>query len=377
MIDTGMLSLVCYKENGYFESFVSEKHTEEIIKSKKVRYINDYFINRGIHILGSQVDKGIYVITARLNFHKLVNNDGNRVQVGTEKDIDIIENNFNSVMDILGLPHFNKWSVLRIDYCINIYTENVTTYLNLLKKGIRRKFLRDPYMKEKERVGQRKDSLYLIPRSKKNGSRNINIYDKLGEIENRHGAAGLPEDSRRILRLEVQCFKSRLRRIKDREGLRDMSPRNFLSYDIALGEIRLALKELTHSESDYYKKSIAVKTIKSKKGIWKGTKKRLTEAINYIIKYQWGMERYRVEVGTEEFNKLLGAFKRLDINPVTIPDAYFSPSSRNPLYDVKDKCKIESIFKLLERQESNPEGLPEDITKERFIEEVEEAFKEE
>ena len=359
MVDTGMLSTRIIKDaHESYKRFVELEGTH--YSDKIGKRINENYSKRGItaifgYVVEGPNDKLIHILIMRVNFRIL--SEGSGVMVGSADQVPLIEKNFDAVMAEIGLPSFDNWSVLRLDYCYNIYTPDVDIYLKLLLKGQIPRFMKERYLITRKRQGQEPGSLYLIPgidrretRQKENvGSRNINFYDKQLQLSRTNARPELVASAENVLRLEVQTFKRRLKAIKDKYKLPSMSPRHFLNDEIAAYEVRRALKDITRSEADYMKKSTAVKLIQARPRLSQESKSLALELINEVMRHrQWSLAKAKQSMGKNKFDRALDILGLCGVNPICISDKECSPSARNPINGLKDN-RLQSLFSLLDQ----------------------------
>ena len=125
----------------------------------------------------------------------------------TQDNVRQLERCFTGMLDRIGFTNFRAvttWYVQRIDYAIEVTTPHVAHYVELAKAGNRPFRFFDGY--------DRSGSAY--PQSK---SATVNFYDKQDQIANTMANAPdfktLHAAAQGILRLEVQCFGSKLKAI--------------------------------------------------------------------------------------------------------------------------------------------------------------------
>lgn len=252
-------------------------------------------------------------ITIILNPSKLINK-GDEYTI-KKSDLEEIKATFESVKNKIhiGLPSLDNWEVNRIDYAINIKTRHVKEYIKVFQKGDKPKGFKELYCKKAKRRKQLEGSFYLF-----NKSVAINFYDKedqqLKANFNRDGVSDL-------LRLEVQCNKTKINNIKYKRGFRTSYVKNFLQADLSKEYIN-TYYDKTIGSGDYYKLSKAIQMVEDS-NYTRIIKKRLVEVLRAISKHRsiW-KAREESKYSRSYFNKYLNMIRALNINPVTIPNKW-------------------------------------------------------
>ena len=211
---------------------------------------------------------------------------------------------------------------------------------------------------------QKPGSLYLVStaRRKRNRGVTVNFYNKLdemmksfegsGELPNDDELEELPED---ILRLEVQCHKTKTEHIRKKYGMEKKTVPYFLAPEIAYEIISTYLKRIAGT-ADYHRKSVALKMIDAT-GCRRETKEKLKRIIEDVAKQHSSVAKVRATYeknGTmkkDEFNRLINTLQSHNINPVTI-------GNKIHLKDKRLKDGLESVFSIFEN------AFEEEMTKE-------------
>lgn len=314
----------------------SPEHYKEFFSLDETKYyrrqkiwINEHLKMHGLIIFCRQTTQpnnefNMYIFFIRINFKRLIEKE-NHILVYNENDYAAVESAFDKLIEsvIPGFYPFREWKVNRIDYCVNIKTPYVKEYIDLLRKGDKPYFLEIPYGKNRN-YSQPKGSLYMVGK----GS-NVNFYDKQDQIENEMlSNASITEQAlnhaQDILRLEVQCKKSKTEYIKFKY---DMTAKNipyFLEPELSLDVLEKMLQRVARS-GDYLRKRIALERIKQSRYAGK-TKEQLCNIINDIARQHqsiWKVREQYLNQGImtkEQFNRYLCKLDKLNINPVTISD---------------------------------------------------------
>ena len=238
------------------------------------------------------------------------------------KDFAITAERFNILLQRLlpGLPDFNSWKVRRIDYAIDISTPYVKEYIHLLKKGAF-----PPHMDSiKANYHQRPGSLYL--RSK---SITVNYYDKEAQQLNQKAKGfSVPklklQEAHNILRLEIQCHKSRTDYLKVKYAFEAKYLPYFLDPHISFDVLEKPLRQIAGT-GDYVRKATAFKKIDASKYTHK-TKEALKDIINVVAVQHSSVQKVHDEfvangtMTSDAFKRHLKRFNELDISPVVIGD---------------------------------------------------------
>ena len=171
---------------------------------------------------------------------------------------------FTSTLECIGLypfPAITQWFVSRIDYALDLNTENVDKYVALSKKELRPAWFIDYTIKE--------GSSY--PESK---SVSLNFYDKEDQVRKRMAAVPafnrLLADAHNRFRTEVQCHTTKIKALKDKLGLPNTRLGNFLSEEIALDLIHYYYRYLM-GYGAFYSLSEAERIVNAQR--WRGDRK--------------------------------------------------------------------------------------------------------
>ncbi|WP_195970934.1 hypothetical protein [Clostridium thermobutyricum] len=219
---------------------------------------------------------------------------------------------FNEKIKLIheSLPRLENWILNRIDYAINIKIEYVKEYIKLFQRGDKPKRFKELYCSSSKKRKQLEGSLYLF-----NSSVNINFYDKYNERVKKN----LNENAKRdILRLEIQCKKSKLYNIKNKSKFESLQVGEYLKKDIS-HKILSDYYFLVIGKGDYYKLKEAIEKIKNS-NYSISTKEKLIKTLNLVNKHKsvW-KARDKCEYSIASFNRYLQLIRGININPVTIP----------------------------------------------------------
>lgn len=333
MIHTGMIFCRINKE--MFERFRS--HPGTYWHKQDGTWANTSYTADGLTYLQARyVRKKGYEsvhVTCRLNFKRLIEKD-NHVLTYKKSDHNAVVQAFNEIMLEVGLPLWDYWQVSRIDYCVDVKTDHVVDYICLMQKGSIPYSQKLPYNPVNKRREHKRGSLYLIAkardsRRKRTGSMTVNFYDKYQQKLHEQEITGTVTDAeldqtKDILRLEIQCFLPKINSIKDRYQLSNKTLEQYLSDDICCDVIENMLLKITHKGA-YRRKSEALQIIDSS-SYQTQTKLKLKAIIEAVSKQYQSVAKVResfIADGTvkkDEFTRLIKRLDDLDVNPVTLGD---------------------------------------------------------
>lgn len=332
MIDTAELHYLPSQKQ-YYE-FVT--HNETYYYKQKNYYFNSCLKEYGIRLYAFDVSKehySSYVFVVVVRFKQVLDKN-NIIDVAKKQDIGEIKEKFNKLISKNGfkLPSLNQWLVSRIDYCINLETLYVDEYTHLLKKGDK------PYYWNEIDI-ETPTNLYL-----KGKSSTVNFYNKQSQLkdiqqENPNITDEQIKLSENILRLEIQCYNSKVGYLKKKyDNLITPSVKFILTEknipskslfllfrdNISIDTITSALKRIVKS-GDYQRKSIALQMI-NKSNYRKKVKDDLILIIKEISKQHQSI--YKIRNNLDElgimnkstFNRRIKQLGEMNINPVTISD---------------------------------------------------------
>ena len=304
----------------------------------------------------------------RVNLKKLIT-PSEHVQVYQPQDREQMIKSFNDAMDLLGIgmPHWEFWNAKRVDYCYNIHTPYVKYYVGdnetessftpLLHKG-KRPYHTEPkewywdenrnkkFAKTVVTADGKEETVYTDKRAKNElkdpGSLymrwigfNANFYNKADEIRKSIKYAIYDLNTARveslekvypqsvdILRLEVQCFDTKLNTLK--QG-RSKSRAASLFLDPAIGQkvVENAIKELT--EAGVYYRSKKAEKIINQSSYHNTTKAEMLFLQKEIRKNKKNINNVEKDVvkkgimSKAKFKSRLKSMSKIGVNPVTIP----------------------------------------------------------
>lgn len=222
------------------------------------------------------------------------------------------------------LPDFDQWTCRRIDYCIDVVTEHVSSYVTLFQRCKLPSHHYDIMVKKK-------GSSYM-----KSLSVTLNFYDKFDQFKKHLLALDKTMTHKELnevtnmLRFEIQCKRSKTDYIKRREGFDSKSIEHFLD-PLLSNKLILDYYDKSIGAGDFYSLHTA-RAIVERADIQLRTKQTLLSMLKLIAQAR-SVEKARVQfiagvdigVGTiikgsrKAFNDNLKKIRLLGVNPVTIP----------------------------------------------------------
>lgn len=266
-------------------------------------------------------------VTIQLNPTKLLGRD--IIELTKERDLKEVELKFNEIVEQihLDLHTFMFWTLNRIDYAMNITTPYVKEYIELFQRADIPYRFEMQYDKTSRVRKQKKGSFYLFSKSAV-----INFYDKFQERLNNTGKE--VETAKDILRLEVQCLKSKTNAMKYKHSFEMKYLGYFLNEKLSLDTIKYYYDK-TIGKGDYYKLDKAIEKVNLSNHT-PGTKEKL---INVLKEVNSNRSIWKAKISTgytkERFSHFLKLLRDLEINPVTIPRRW----SINYLENLEDKIQ--------------------------------------
>lgn len=293
-------------------------------------YINKSFIEFGFNkilLSRKQVDpkykRKLEFITIVLNPNKLVT--GNRFNIIGIEEYEKLNEKFDEfIKDIhINLPSLAHWSMKRVDYTIDIETPYVKEYIKLFQRGDKPSNFNELYCPISKTSKQIDGSLYLF-----NKSVTINFYDKENEVLSKKIDAN---PCKNILRLEVQCKKSKTNYISIKNEFGNRFAKNFFDEQLSLNHIRYYYDKIIGS-GDYYTLGEAIRIVEESKYTRK-TKDKLIEVLKAVSKHRsiW-KARENSTYNPNCFNRYLKQIRGLGVNPVTIPERWGIDKLENLIY---------------------------------------------
>lgn len=217
------------------------------------------------------------------------------------------------------LDKTDSYKFKRVDFAVNIVTEDIENYMNLIKRSnIPDSFYQETkYDKSSKRRKPFEDSFYLVGRNKANKATvTINCYHKGKQLKNKK----LPctdERAKYTIRFEVQCEYNKTYALTKSEAFGKDGFSYFLSNEVSEDNLKFYYKK-TIGFGDYYTLSKAKEIIQGKR-MKKEKKVALLEILD-IVNEKRGIWKARKNTPDKKlFNKYIKEIHELGVNPVTIP----------------------------------------------------------
>lgn len=303
-----------YITNNDFE--ILRKSLQMNYKRKEHKYYTNNYRDKGFTLELKKIRTQTYknnVVLIKLNLSKLMKT--NKVTLINNDDLPILEKAFNDTVKAISpiLPKMFYWNVNRIDYSINIKTPYVTEYIRL--------FHRCNYKKEAlkyiDGVNISDGSFYIASKTS-----TINFYDKEDELLKKKNYSEEDwEESKNVLRLEVECERSKVNATKKKFNLSSTYFNEFLNPQISYDTITYVYKKYIGC-GDFYSLDKCKKLIDNT--FTARNKERLKLLVQNIAKHK-GITNYLVTLNDYEkkqAKKDVITLNKKNINPVTIPRDY-------------------------------------------------------
>lgn len=219
---------------------------------------------------------------------------------------------FNKLVHLISFDicSFDDWSLRRIDYFLNIDFDelgdeladvDVADVVALICSG------KIPYgYSRRDKYLVNGCSFYLVGKSA-----NINIYWKGGDDKPSHYSQTY---GRRILRVEIQCLRSKTSNLKYEIGEDEMIKTEFI-WNLIVGYWRRIV-----GLADWYSSTDAKRLVRE--SVRRDRAKALTQVLEQVSKYGSVADAKRSLKGKSAklgFDRSLRELEQLGINPVTIP----------------------------------------------------------
>lgn len=247
------------------------------------------------------------------------------------------------------------YSLKRIDYNLDIYTEYKEILLHLVSMGygMKEKVKKDEKGKKKEKgdpvkvykneVTGKIESYYIeLP------SYHINIYDKYAKLVKDNEQDGVEEITKYLLRFEVQLLRKRLSYEVDRnvQGIEGMTRelKYFLTYDLEHKIMDYFLQRII-GKGNYYTYTSACKIVENS-NLKKGMKEKLCRVLEHVAECGSIRDFLKcVDNGKITDCKKLNTAKnylkilhKMNVNPVTI-----SSDMQKQMKDIEQKIHVELL----------------------------------
>ena len=230
----------------------------------------------------------------------------------------------------MKLPLFANYLIKRIDYCINFdirelgYFCDIDLLIELIRRGNIPYNFKEPYDKVKHRRKSEDNSFVL-----ESGSMNINCYSKYAEWLSNHPDRFGIEESRYVIRFEVQCRRNKIRYMLNRktrfmsEELHKFSPYDYLLSNEVSVKIVWDYFTQVIMQGDYYCLDEAIAMVKESP-FRQQRQDRLIDTLELVANCQ-GIDnarkhicKFRDEKELRQFDWSLHDLAGMGINPVCI-----------------------------------------------------------
>lgn len=335
MIITHQLNRQIYDE--IFKGGLLTFHKDKSSRNNNRLYVSYQLSNDGFSQIGLRhfenwdgskrlVNK--YQIEIQLNPKRLIEKE-NLIQLTYEQDLPAIMEEFSKIIIQIHptLPQLNDWTLKRIDYAIDVITEDVAKLVELFQRADKSRFFKERTL-ENGHKGQESGSFYL-----KTECIAINFYDKMDQIMKQPNYSKIISQAHNTLRLEVQFGKSKTDEIKNIKGFPTKNVGYFLSQKRAI-EYILSYYNKTVGQGEYYTLDRAREIINNNKKLIIVTKIKLIKCLE-LINTKRSVWKARIEFKNDRlFNKYLEQIRDLGINPVTIPERWGIDYIKNPINEI-------------------------------------------
>ncbi len=256
-----------------------------------------------------------------INLNRIANNGERTTALFSESNESLkkLYENFNEFMGAL-LPYranLNFWKVTRIDYTIDIHTPYCKEYIELLQRG--RKPPRLSISGRKTHKASGGDEHYAGSVRFSCGSYTINIYDKEKERINQKAPQKIIEETKDILRVEIQCKSPKIDYISKKNGLPSKPTIETLTslQDEQENMFKKAVKSI-EGGGTYYTLKMAVKAVEEskKQAHIKYDMVLLLEFVSTCRNLQGARANYKDK---NNYERALKHLRDIGVNPVTIP----------------------------------------------------------
>lgn len=264
-------------------------------------------------LIGTEKEKKQYKLKAKINLSRTIDPE-NTLGIYSGQNAALILETINQVFSELELPTVTAWTLSRVDFTIDIRTQYVSQYLDILAHG-----------DHKNKPMYSANGLY-IPYSDRGIT--VNFYSKEAEQQARNSDAA--EQARDVLRLEVECHDKKLITMFSGSHIsRDLV--SLLMVDGGSPLIQMVNdtvgKELIKisGECDHISKAAAIARITESTGLQNRTKQHLVEILDRVNRKNGSIrlarERWTKDAGVSKrtFTERMGVLYRMGINPVCAP----------------------------------------------------------
>lgn len=277
----------------------------------------------------------IFVISLVINPQSLIR------RTATIGLFDCLQRSKQSLYDIFAaqmhpviFPSLSEWDLKRIDYTFDrvildddehSQSQKVALYVELLQRARRPARFAD--------TGDSPGSLHT-----KSASATINFYDKRYQVEcelnHLPSYSRLHTEAANILRLEIECYGSKLTAIKDKHHLPDTNVGTMLQRPLSR-ETLLYYYYHVVGYGDYYSLSEASRLIQANLD-----PEKAKGVIGFLemVANCYNLNEVMAQMPKSTYYDRINSCRQLGINPVTIPAATGINHLDNPLPSVLRRC---------------------------------------
>ncbi|ERI07179.1 hypothetical protein [Aneurinibacillus aneurinilyticus] len=261
---------------------------------------------------------------------KLLVDSGNYINVTHSYELEEVRKRFNCVIQKylqLDLPDFLYWKAKRIDYAIDLLVDqnSIPIYMFLFKKGNIPKIML--YHDTSLKYFDSTTNVYL-----KSKNITINWYDRYSTLEEKQEKTKKKysniKEAKNLLRFEIQCNNLKIDEIDEYSDFSNNSLFYLLNVELCQKKIEYYY-DLIVGPGKYYTLNKAIEIIDS--SIICQRKRMLLRRILESIartgsvwkaKEEFINNQKSLKHADKEFSKRLNQIRKLNINPVTIPNQY-------------------------------------------------------
>ena len=310
----------------------NREEIESLINGSIKKLVNentqDYGINRVSLYLSK--DKKFFKISLVINPQSMIRQTATiELFDCSHRSKQMLDVAFATQMYPVMFPALSEWYIKRIDYTYDIVipdndedgqSNKVALYVALLRKARRPAQFED--------TGDNAGSLHT-----KSKSTTINFYDKQYQVECKLAHLSsynrLHKEAENIIRIEIECYDSKLDTIKKKHHLPDTKVGTMLRQELSRQTI-LYYYYTVVGYGDYYSLPEASKMVQEAHGIRKDKAERFMlflEMVSTCDNLNDAMEK----LPRSTYNDRINTCKQLGINPITIPEQIGINQLVNPL----------------------------------------------
>lgn len=344
MVDTCRLKIeITYKEYKRFKNSIEETTGKKMNYHKKY----DYYFTRHFKDIGfkkiilknQKYDEKHYYHALEIELHPvLLIRPNDYISLLHYKEVESFICRFNEEIKKIDeeLPLFEEWGLDRIDYAVQFYSEFASLLIELFQRGDRLDYLKPCYDEKQHRRRQRYGSLYL----KAEDFITTNFYYKYDELMNRHPEYKHLGMAQNLLRIEVQCYKRKIQKMKSKDFSQFTSIKGFFEPEVCKKVILFYYQQII-GDGAYVTLKEAKNFIDQSKLNSKERLKEVLELVNTkksIYNARKYFNKKHDKPDNKKFNRYLERLRAAGLNPVTIPERKKNDSInillQNPMQEI-------------------------------------------